>query len=343
MNPSYVSNMKIGGTAVTPTNKAIGGTNYHTMTRTFAQVNDILWGNNGGNKPRITYDYDTKCPSTYLTDAEKIMSVTVTTVPYVACGENNGGTTNFPDANFRAAVQAYDTRFSSNEDVWATTSTTDNRLERAELQAITTLNVASKGIANIGGLEYMRYLQTLNCSGNSLTALNADYHPSLTTVYCQNNNLAGMTFNQSTSSLKTLNCSGNKFTTLTFANFNALQELRCATQQSASLTKLTLPTGSGNALATLYCNGNSLTALDVSKSTNLVTLGCYVNQIAGTLNLSNHSKLVNLYCDLNKLTKLTLPATATLQNVNCYYNELTGGLDASKNTGLAASYCKAVK
>ena len=336
VNASYVSNMQIGGTAVTPANQAIGGANYHTFTRTFAQVNDILWS----SSPSITYSYDTKCPSTDLTDAEKKMSVTVTTTPYVAVGDANGGSGNFPDTNFRTVAKTFDTKIDTrnyNTGTVTTTNGADNKLSKVELQAITNLQVASKGIANIGGLEYMKYLQTLNCSGNSLTALNANNHPSLTTVYCQNNQLAGLTFDQSKTSLKYLNCSGNKFTGLNFTDFNALQYLNVSAQTSTSkLTGLTLP--SSTELKELYCQNNALTRMP--GTTGLQIINCSYNQLIQGLNFTGFNALRELYCNNNNLTTtVTLPDSPNLQRFHCHNNQLTGELDASKNTGLVSLQC----
>lgn len=306
LNPSYVSNMKLDGTAVSFSNAS----GYHTMTRTFAQINDMLWGNNGTNKPTFTYDYDVKCGTAAYANTK--MDVTVETMPFVAVGDNNGGSGNFPDANFRTIAKTFDTHARTYKDVFAGTATRDDRLDYDELKAITKVNAANKSIAKINGIEYMKFLQTLDCQGNTLTALPVTYNTELTAIEARNNQIASVDLSKNTK-LKTLHLGWNNLSSI---NVTANTEL-----------------------TSFYCCYNSLTAINVSKNTKLQTLGCYQNEIAGTLNLSSHTALVNLYCDNNKFTKLTLPATATLQNVNCYYNELTGGLDASKNTGLVTLNC----
>ena len=81
----------------------------------------------------------------------------------------------FPDADFRAAVKAL--------------CDTDGNgyLSAEENKAVTALDVSGRGIASLGGAEYLTALTSLNCGSNALTALDVSLLPKLTTLRCQNN------------------------------------------------------------------------------------------------------------------------------------------------------------
>ncbi|MBP3838619.1 MAG: hypothetical protein ILA04_05735 [Prevotella sp.] len=331
------TNMSLDGTGKTMISETMDGVNYQVMSgMTYAQVMALLNGSHS-----VKYYYNTKCATPAF--ANTLMDVTLTTTPYVAVSSGN-----FPDANFRTAVGTF-------------SGANDKKFTLAELNAITNINVGRKNIASLNGLEYFTKLQVLDCSYNSLTALNPDYHPSLRTVSCQGNQLVNMTFNQSKASLQYLYCMNNKFTGLNFTDFNALNTLDCYSQQNASLTKLTLPSGSGNALAILNCQENSLTGgLDASKNMNLTSLytynnpnlgslklpttktlkslWCYNNGLSGTLDVSYYTNMESLLCNNNELTELKLPNTTTLWRLHTNYNKLTT-LDVTKNTGLTNLWC----
>ena len=76
-----------------------------------------------------------------------------------AFGDVNIDGTNFPDPNFRNYVS---TQFDENS---------DGMLSDAEIAQVKQVNVANSGIANLIGIEYLTALERLECSGNSLKAI----------------------------------------------------------------------------------------------------------------------------------------------------------------------------
>ncbi len=78
---------------------------------------------------------------------------------------------NFPDANFRNWLLAQD--YGS-----------DGVLTDEEIAGITTINVASKSIADLTGIEHLTALTRLDCSLNQLTELDVSYNTALTRLDC---------------------------------------------------------------------------------------------------------------------------------------------------------------
>lgn len=110
------------------------------------------------------------------------------------------GQVNVPDANFASAIRA----------ACPTCIDASNNLLSAA-QALRILNVSSKSIASLSGIQGFTSLVELNCSYNSLTSL-PTLPSSLQRLYCWNNQLTNLP--TLPSSLYELNCSSNNLTTL---------------------------------------------------------------------------------------------------------------------------------
>ena len=219
------------------------------------------------------------------------------------------------------------------------------------------INVSSKKINDLSGIQYFTSLRNLNCDSNSLTSLPA-LPDSLNTLYCNNNKLTSLPalpdplkflycyYNSLTSlpalpnSLKLLYCYNNSLTSLP-ALPNSLADLNCNYNNLSSLPALP------NSLTSLDCGGNQLTSLPPLPGS-LTWLACWENQLTSlpalpnsllvincmSNNLTNlpalNNLLLTLYCAFNQLT--SLPALdGSLQDLDCSYNNLTSlpALDGS--------------
>ncbi|MBQ6971223.1 MAG: leucine-rich repeat domain-containing protein, partial [Synergistaceae bacterium] len=147
--------------------------------------------------------------------------------------------TNFPDDNFRSYI-------SGNLD-----KDGDGSLSDEEIAAVTNIDVSGKSISSLKGIEWFAALETLHCSGNSLTELDVSNNTTLTTLYCNYNQLPALDVSKNTT-LTTLYCYSNQLTELDLSN--------------------------NTDLTYLWCHNNRLTELDVSKNTALTQLRCYDNQ-----------------------------------------------------------------
>ena len=223
----------------------------------------------------------TKSPSNYVYAAEGDVEINATT---------------FPDAKFRDWVK---TNITSGSDTLTATMIANTK----------DINVNSKQIADLTGIEYFTALKTLDCGYNQLTALDVSKNMLLEGLSCFNNQLATLDVSNNTS-LTTLWCSNNQLTTLDVSNNTALTKLICSASQ---LT--TLDVGKNIKLTILWCSNNQLTTLDVSNNTALLGLWCEANKLT-TLDVSKNTALQALVCDINQLTALDLSKqSATIDTV----------------------------
>ena len=275
----------------------------------------------------------------------------------------------FPDANFREYVT--DTVLADSTESKAD----DAALTAEQLDRISTyswLNVSSREIKSLDGIEWVTGLKELDCYNNQLTSLDVSNNPLLGSLHCGNNHLT--TLNVSSNPLlKSLDCgnsdndgwSDNQITSLDVSNNPALESLGCYNNQLTSLNVsnnplleslhcsnnqlTTLDVSSNLLLKTLWCGGNQLTALDVSNHPKLIRLNCngvYVADKDGnmvntsqlsTLNASNNPSLEFLWCSDNRLTTLNVSNAPALTELNCG-NKLTA-LDISTSPALTELWC----
>ncbi len=225
---------------------------------------------------------------------------------------------NFPDENFRQWLLKRNYG-------------TDGVLTTGEIAYVKNIDVGSKNIQSLQGIEFFTALTSLYCGGNQLTTLDVSGCTALTSLNCGSNQLTTLDVSGCTA-LTSLNCGSNQLTTLDVSGCTALTSLQCYYNQ---LTTLDL---SGcTALTNLLCGVNQLTALDLSKNTALKELRCSDNQLTA-LDVSGCTALAQLYCSNNRLTTLDVSCCTSLGFLECYQNLLTT-LNVSQNTALTSLYC----
>ena len=167
---------------------------------------------------------------------------------------------NFPDETFRTYVK-------ENID-----TTPDDILTVSEREQVTIIDVLSRGISDLTGVEYFTALQRLFCSNNNLTELDVSRNTALQTLWCSSNNLTVLDVRQNPS-LKWLYCYNNNLTALDLSQNTALTTLECDNNTySIALTGgtfdlSTLPEGFDLSKASNWTNatvdGNTLTVTDL--------------------------------------------------------------------------------
>lgn len=197
----------------------------------------------------------------------------------------------------------------------------DGKVSRAEALNLETLDITSKGITDLTGIEWFTNLRVLNCSENR----------SLKTLDISSN-----------TALVELNCRMCKITNLDVSKNVALKILNC---YSCNLKKLDV---SNNPLLTsLKCDENPLTSLDLSHNSEIIELSCYgfanwketdTNRIR-VLNLKGCTKLQKLICYKQLLASLNLSDCVSLTELYLSTNVLLG-LDLSHNTKLSKLDCE---
>ena len=210
-----------------------------------------------------------------------------------------------------------------------TVSLTEKNL--AEMASVKKLNISEKGLTDLSALKYFTGLQTLDCSRNSLTALDVSALTKLDSLSCSFNSLTELDVSALTN-LTSMDCSFNSLTKLNVSGRTNLTSLDCSDNQLTALDVSAL-----TSLTSLDCSDNQLTALNVSNLTGLTDLDCYRNKLKA-LNVSNLTGLTDLDCSENQLTALNVSNQTGLKKLDCAYNQLKE-LDVSKLTGLTKLDC----
>lgn len=227
-----------------------------------------------------------------------------------------------PDANFKAQLVANS----------AINTNGDTEIQLTEAQAYNGgIDVNSKNIADLTGVEAFTALTSLLCNFNQLTTLNVSSNTALTSLGCSSNQLTTLNLGSNTA-LNELSCSSNQLATLDVSSNVGLRILDCSFNQLS-----TLNLSNNSLLNDLRCGSNQLTALDLSSNPLLTILWCYENQLP-SLALSVHTALTNLNCRNNQLTTLDLSTNTGITELKCGANLLTA-LDVSLNTSLYWFYC----
>ena len=140
--------------------------------------------------------------------------------------------TNFPDYFFRENW------------ILMQTFADDNYLNDKEAASVTAIDVSSKGIANLKGIEHFTALKTLNCNDNYLETSTLDLSKN--------------------TALEVLDCSINRLNALDVSKNTALKELYCYRNSIRDESMQTL-------ISSLHQNGGTLYAYDTTYDQNEMT------------------------------------------------------------------------
>ncbi|MBO7609377.1 MAG: hypothetical protein J6S96_04155 [Muribaculaceae bacterium] len=121
-----------------------------------------------------------------------------------------------------------------------------------EIAECTTIDVISKGISSIQGIEYFTELTTLNFQRNNVTTADLSHNTKLQNLQCPYNQLTSLNLSNNPL-IYLLHCENNNLTSLNVQNCTQLEQL--------------------------YCQENKLTRLDLENNTHLYWIVCYHNKI----------------------------------------------------------------
>lgn len=163
--------------------------------------------------------------------------------------------TNFPDPVFLQYVK-------DNIDTADTTSgQKDDKLSKAERDAVTEINIDNKNCTDLTGIAYFANLTELDCSDNQLTTLDVSKNAKLRILRCYNNGMEKLNLGDITN-LTMLKCDDNNLTELDVSKNPYLEDLEC---RENKLRRVVI--GKKYSLKTLYLRDNQLTSLDLSGTT----------------------------------------------------------------------------
>ena len=226
--------------------------------------------------------------------------------------------TNFPDKAFRSYIK-------ENFDING-----DGSLSESEIENATYINVNSKRISSLKGVEYLSYLNQLYCADNDLSTIDLSKNTKLAELYCMGNDLSSLDLSKNIL-LRNLECASNKISELDLSNNPYLMVLRCHENKLSALDL-----SKNTWLTILVCDSNDLTSLDISKNTQLDLLYCSKNKLS-SLDVSMLTSLYGLLCDHNDLSELDLSNNSELTSLSCIGNPISE-LDISECPKLAKAY-----
>jgi Leucine-rich repeat (LRR) protein len=210
-----------------------------------------------------------------------------------------------------------------------------------------TINVRSKHISNLSGVEYFTSLTNLDCSQNTISSL-PTLANSLTWLWCSNNALTGLPVLPSSlqilfadtnqlnsiptplpSGLVNFQVERNNLTTLPSVLPGTIKYLICGYNYLDSLPNALPPS-----LIYLYCYHNQLTSLPTVLPNTIKYLYCEYNGLGYLPALP--TSLIYFLCGDNQITSIP-PLPGSIIDLACQYNKLTA-LPALPNS-LLYLYC----
>ena len=255
------------------------------------------------------------------------------------CGAFEITEENFPDEKFRTYLKTFDTD-------------KDGLLSADELEKVTKINVNSKEISDLKGIELFTALEELDCGSNRLTTLDLSKNLNLEKLDCDGNQLTSLNLANNTK-LREVDCCGNSITELDVSKHINLTELNCSSNNLPSLdvskninlknlncssdSLMSLDVSKNINLTELNCSGNNLSSLDTGDNSDITSIDCSLNHLT-QLDVSSFKKLSKLDCHLNQLTELDVTGCGSLTDLDCSSNKLTE-LDVKNNTELTELDC----
>ncbi len=174
---------------------------------------------------------------------------------------------NFPDPNFRTAIEAF----------METTSFT--AVQAA--QRTNGLNVSSLNISDLTGIEYFTNISVLFCDNNQLTSLDVSSNTALERLYCYNNNLTSITLS-SKPSLRWLYLYNNSLPSIDLTGCTALEYLYAQYNQLSALDVSNSPS-----IRVIRCFRNQIASLTLGASLNLTNIRAFNNNLADLTSIIN--------------------------------------------------------
>ena len=204
------------------------------------------------------------------------------TVPRQSGGPITVDEGTFPDAKFRAWLLDGNNLNGAGA---------DGTLTQEELEKITSLSLAHRGIQSLEGIAHFTELTALTCSGNLLEELDLSQNTKLTVLYASDNSIRQADL---PASLMNVDLTINRLSQFDAATFPQL--------------------------VNLYLGGNELTQLDLGSNGELVFVDVSENGLT-QLDLSGNDKLESFQATDNNLSTLVLPSNGKTYSAAGFYQQ----------------------
>ncbi len=148
----------------------------------------------------------------------------------------------------------------------------------ANINAVTSLDVSSRNISDLTGIEGFTNLNTLMCIDNNLTFLNVSENLFLTHLNCSGNELTALDVTENVNLISLI------------IDENFINEIEVSLNVDLEL---------------FWCNNNRIRTLDLSMNTKLKDLSCHINWL-NSLDLRNNPELTRIDAHRNVLCTLDM-------------------------------------
>ena len=214
--------------------------------------------------------------------------------------------TNFPDISFRNYV------------LLKIDTDRNEKLSVEEISAVKTISAASRSISNLTGISFFTELETLEISGNKITAIDLTANKALKTLKCGNCNMSSLDVS-ACSELETIHAFNNYFKNLDLSENKKLKDIYLNNGFNGyTLKSLNLP--ETDTVTSLQLSGAMIDELKID-------ISCYVNAEVMTLegcgltefNAANYPKLRELNIDNNNIAEIDLSGCTNVEmlSVSC--------------------------
>ena len=284
-------------------------------------------------------------------------------LPFIAEGQY----TSIPDPNFEQAL--IDLGIDSDGQLNGSVATDD-------ISSVTTLDVSSRDIQNLSGIQDFAQLESLSCGDNRIQNLsvrdnlelrflrisrnligeiNLSDNIKLEQLYVDDNQLGTLNV-RSNPNLKVLDCSSNFLQMINVTDSFRLEHLDFSSNNISEIDLFENPylaylDISENPLTSIilfnlirlkefHAEGNDLlTRIDFDQTHALEYISCHDNANLAVIEVRGTLALKYLNCRNNQLTELDLSQNVLIENLYCGGNQISS-LDLSPNEKLAFVHCE---
>ncbi len=223
--------------------------------------------------------------------------------------------TPIPDSNFENALTAYD-------DIQG-----DNQVPTLAIDTVTVLDVSSRQITDLTGIQDFHSLIKINARSNQISSVDLRKNYFLEWLLIDNNLLQNLDFHGNPH-LTTLSVSSNQLTGLDLSPVPNLSYLACSYN---NLTNLDVSHTTG--LVYLYATYNQISSIDVTVLPSLFRLTLSGNPVS-QLDVSQNPRLFQLELNRTPLTQIDISNNPNLQWFSAWESHLQN-LDATANSQLS--------
>ena len=177
------------------------------------------------------------------------------------------------------------------------------------------LDISSKEIESLEGIEEFHNVLSLNFSDNNLIEVDLSKNTKLKYIYGKDNKLKNISLPESNTLIE-LVIENNIIEELNLEKQQSLTFLNCSNN---SLNSIVMPLESS--IVRIDADNNNLEILDLKNEKNLRFLDCSNNNLK-ELNVTNSSLLINLFASENQIEEIDLSSNTNLMSVSLRNNKL---------------------